>query len=121
MGITGPKQSGDNRSRNGGDNVNLGGNNQSGSRGKQSIPITTNERTQESGNIALTDEHPHSARQSGAGSGDLEGEYQHSRDHVRGDDRSKRRIQKLVMRKKDDNRIQSDSGTMHIMVKYVSK
>ncbi len=48
-------------------------------------------------------------------------EFQHPRDHVRRDDKSKRRIQKLIMGRKDDNRIQSDSGTMHIMVKYVSK
>ncbi len=66
--ITGPKQTGDNRRRNGGDKVNPSGNNQSGSGGKQSIPVTTNERTQESADIALTNEHHHGARQSGAGS-----------------------------------------------------
>ncbi len=73
-GITGPKQPGDNMSRNGRDNVNPSGNNQSGSRGKQTIPVTTNKTIQESANISLTNEHRHSTRQSGAGSGDPEAE-----------------------------------------------
>ncbi len=77
--ITGPKLPEDNRSRNDGDNINT-----SGSRGKQSNPVTTSERTLESANIVLTNEHPHSAKQSGIGSRDPEGEFLHPRDHVRG-------------------------------------